>query len=55
MRLLQCDKLLFDHGDLSLETFEVPLHVLLFSLSHAYPILEHALFPLQLRDPHLVS
>ena len=55
MCLLQCDKLLFDRRDFTLEALEVPLHVFLFSLSHHDPILECALFPLQLRYPQLVS
>ena len=55
MCLLQCDELLFDRGDLSLETLEVPLHVFLFPLPHHDPILECALFPLQLGDPQLVG
>jgi hypothetical protein len=55
MCLFQCDELLFDRGDLSLEALEVPLHVFLFSLSHHNPILECSLFPLKLRDPQLVG
>ena len=55
MCILQCDELLFDRGDLSLETREVSLHVFLFSFTHHDTVLECALFSLKLRDPQLVS